>query len=56
MWPSSAGLSSIAPGEGALYRDSPYPRRSHPAILTAVPYGTWDNRTAGPMKVWLRAV
>ena len=44
------------PGEGSLYRDSPYPRRSHPAILTAVPYSTWDNRTAGPMKVWLRTV
>jgi uncharacterized protein len=42
--------------EGELYRESPYPRRSRPATLTAVPYGTWDNRTAGPMKIWIRTV
>lgn len=44
------------PAEGSLYHESPYPRRSRPATLTAVPYGTWDNRTAGPMKVWVRTV
>ena len=42
--------------EGALYRESPYPRRSRPAALTAVPYGAWDNRSAGPMKIWIRSV
>jgi hypothetical protein len=41
---------------GALYRTSPFPRKSAPATLTAVPYGTWDNRAAGPMKVWVRTV
>jgi len=44
------------PVEGALYRESKAPRPPRPATLTAVPYGTWDNRAAGPMKVWVRAV
>ena len=42
--------------EGPLYRESGGPRPSRPATLTAVPYGTWDNRAAGPMKVWVRTV
>ena len=44
------------PVEGALYRESSVPRPPRPATLTAVPYGTWDNRAAGPMKVWVRTV
>jgi len=24
--------------------------------ITAVPYGVWDNRTPGEMRVWLRAI
>jgi len=42
--------------EGALYGTAPFPRRSRSAVLTAVPYGLWDNRATGPMKVWIRAV
>lgn len=42
--------------EGPLYREAKGPRPSRPATLTAVPYGTWDNRAAGPMKVWVRTV
>ena len=39
--------------DGQLYRtDSPPSRRSWP--LVAVPYATWDNRTPGQMRVWLR--
>ena len=33
-----------------LYRPMPSPRR---VPLTAIPYCFWDNRDAGPMKVWL---
>jgi DUF1680 family protein len=53
-----APATASEPGaeEGALYREAPFPRRSTAATLTAVPYGTWDNRAAGPMKVWLRTV
>jgi uncharacterized protein len=39
--------------EGALYREAPFPRKTRPVRLTAVPYGAWDNRAAGPMKVWI---
>lgn len=50
------GRAALAPAaEGALYRDAPFPRREEPATLTAVPYGVWDNRAAGPMKVWIRS-
>jgi DUF1680 family protein len=48
--------AALAPAaEGALYQDAPFPRREEPATLTAVPYGVWDNRAAGPMKVWIRS-
>ncbi|MEW6744719.1 MAG: beta-L-arabinofuranosidase domain-containing protein [Planctomycetota bacterium] len=36
----------------ALYRSEPRPRRA--AMLTAVPYYTWDNRASGAMTVWAR--
>ena len=29
-------------------------RRDRPWPLVAVPYATWDNRTPGQMRVWLR--
>ncbi len=29
------------------------PRRSEPTGLTAVPYGAWDNRQPGAMRVWI---
>ncbi len=32
------------------------PRPLAPAALTAVPYAAWDNRSAGPMRVWLASV
>ena len=51
-----AGAARPRPADGALYRDAPFPRREEPATLTAVPYGVWDNRAAGPMKVWVRTV
>lgn len=34
----------------ALYQSAPEPEA---AAFTAIPYCTWDNRTAGPMTVWL---
>ena len=51
-----ADAVAVAPEEadGPLYREARGPRASRPATLTAVPYGTWDNRAAGPMKVWVR--
>jgi len=38
--------------ERTLYQASAPSRR---AALTAIPYCVWDNRQAGPMKVWLPA-
>ena len=29
------------------------PRTLEPAAFTAVPYSAWDNRAAGPMRVWI---
>lgn len=37
---------------GGLYAESPAPQ---PVKLTAIPYAYWDNREAGPMRVWLPA-
>jgi hypothetical protein len=35
---------------GTLYQP---PAPSHRVAIKAIPYYAWDNRTAGPMKVWL---
>jgi DUF1680 family protein len=32
------------------------PARTRPVAITAIPYYAWDNRAAGPMRVWLPAV
>lgn len=37
-----------------LYRRN-RPSRTTDAEIVAIPYATWDNRTAGEMRVWLRA-
>jgi len=42
------------PSERRLYADAPGSQGA--AELTAVPYCTWDNRQAGPMRVWLATV
>ncbi len=46
----AAALSDVA--EGPLYAPAS-PRRLEPVALTAVPYGAWDNRAGGPMRVWI---
>ena len=38
---------------GELYGGAPVARTSVP--IHAVPYYAWDHRTAGEMRVWLRA-
>jgi DUF1680 family protein len=38
-----------------LYRRNE-PSRVQPVTITAVPYATWDNRTPGEMRVWLRTI
>jgi DUF1680 family protein len=40
--------------DGQLYRATR--PGLHPCALTAIPYYAWDNRAAGPMKVWLPEV
>lgn len=40
---------------GPLYAPAS-PRRLEPAAFTAVPYCAWDNRAAGPMRVWIASV
>jgi DUF1680 family protein len=47
------GLAESAPEQswtGSLYQAVP---PSTPVPLTAIPYYAWDNRRAGPMKVWI---
>jgi uncharacterized protein len=47
------GLAETAPEQdwtNALYQAVPTPNR---VAITAIPYYAWDNRTPGPMKVWL---
>jgi DUF1680 family protein len=39
--------------EGVLYRD--HGPSSKEIELTAIPYYAWDNRSAGEMRIWLRA-
>lgn len=34
-----------------LYQTKPFTTK--PFEITAVPYYAWDNREAGPMKVWI---
>ena len=46
----SAESVADATWQGKLYQSVPAPRR---VPITAVPYYAWDNRTAGPMKVWM---
>jgi DUF1680 family protein len=43
--------TAVGPGwEGKLYQPVPATRR---VPITAIPYFAWDNRAAGPMKIWL---
>ena len=48
-------LAIPAVAEGPLYAPVS-PRRLEPAAFTAVPYCAWDNRGAGPMRVWIASV
>lgn len=48
---SQALVSDAKDWKGALYRtERP---RMNPVSITAVPYGVWDNRKPGQMRVWL---
>jgi uncharacterized protein len=46
-----AAAALAVPSERRLYADAPGSEGA--AELVAVPYCTWDNRQAGPMRVWL---
>ncbi len=46
----AAAIPAVA--EGPLYAPAA-PRRLEPTAFTAVPYCVWDNRKAGPMRVWI---
>ncbi|MFH0796492.1 MAG: beta-L-arabinofuranosidase domain-containing protein [Candidatus Omnitrophota bacterium] len=49
---SKALVSDARDWKGTLYRtERP---RMKPVSITAVPYGVWDNRKPGQMRVWLR--
>ena len=41
------------PAQAPLYGAAARPRTTGPVAFTAVPYCTWDNRDAGPMRVWI---
>ena len=46
----TAGIAPKLDWEHRLYQSLPI---THRVAFTAIPYYTWDNREAGPMKVWL---
>jgi DUF1680 family protein len=48
----TAEAPSLADWPGRLYRPA-YQQRMQPASIRAIPYCLWDNRTPGPMTVWL---
>lgn len=47
-----AEAPSLADWPGKLYRPS-HQQRMVPANIRAIPYCLWDNRTPGPMTIWL---
>jgi hypothetical protein len=46
----AAAIPAVA--EGPLYAPAAT-RRLEPVAFSAVPYGAWDNREGGPMRVWI---
>jgi uncharacterized protein len=48
------GLAAdTAEWNGRLYRSGQPPKLRHQPLV-AVPYASWDNRSAGEMRVWIR--
>lgn len=45
-----------SPASPELYRAAVPASQAKPAVLTAVPYFLWGNRTPGAMRVWIPAV
>lgn len=51
-----SGWMDRDPGQGPLYRSDAELPEPEPARVEMIPYFAWDNRTPGPMQVWLRKV